>query len=153
MEVLWACLLVVAGLHRSTRPLAFLLAAKWGLNYAAFEVMQWAPVFIDMVIGFVLIALTVRHAGVWARVVSGAAVLTMVAHGGYWVFWDNAGDTGALSYYFMAIGLFTAQALAVAWPGTSAGVERVIRWVGRPRGRGVAGFAAEPVTTRPARRP
>lgn len=129
MEALWACLLVAAFLRREMRPLGLLLAFKWSLNYAAFGVAEWAPVFVDMALGTVGIVWATAKRAVWADVISGAFVLTAIVHASYWVVWPSSDASDAWSYYFMVIGLFTAQALAAAWPGIREGGQRVIRWV------------------------
>lgn len=139
LEVAWAGLLLLAASHRRTRPLAFVLLLKWGLNYAAAARGAWmAPIIIDFVLGsaVVMFAWRLRYT-ISAAVLMTAATTTMIVHAWHWGLWAQGIYVGR-EYYLFVIGLFTAQALALAWPKGTECVRRLIRFLGVYRGSRLA---------------
>lgn len=120
IEWLWAGLLTLAASHRATRALSLLLALKWAANYAAFRLIaETAPPLIDIALGTVGVIWASRQRAGWSDVVAAGFILTLLAHAWYWLQY-GAGGASALVYYWLIVGLFTAQAAAVAWPGALA---------------------------------
>ena len=116
MEWLWAALLALAATHPSSRALALLLALKWAANYTAFVlVAETAPALIDVALGTVGVIWASRRHTLWSDAVIAGFVLTPLAHAWYWLQYDG-GAVSEVAYYRILVGLFTLQAVAVAWP-------------------------------------
>lgn len=141
IEALWAALLIAATVHPAARPLAFLLTVKWALNYAAFMQGAWAaPVYIDLTLGAVGIVLAARAHGRWADVVIAGFVVTPLVHGWFWIqrdIWPPASSV----HYALIVGVFTAQAMALGWPGLRSLAEHVLAWLAVRRRGGLAAAA------------
>lgn len=143
IEWLWAALLILAASHRLTRALALLLACKWAVNYAAFSlVSQTSPVLIDVAAGAVVVVWASHVRARWADWVLAAAVVTPLVHAWYWL-QHLSGTASPLAYYWLILGLFTAQVSALAWPAARDHARSLVhRLHVRDRG-GVAGLAGE----------
>lgn len=116
MEWLWACLLLVAATHTTTRALALLLALKWASNYTAFRLIgETAPALVDIALGTVGVIWASRLHQRWADVVIAGFVLTPLVHAWYWL-QPQPGALSPIAYYWIVAGLFAMQAAALAWP-------------------------------------
>lgn len=142
IEPIWAGLLALAVCWRQTRLLAGLLAIKWATNYAAFTYAEWAPVYVDLILGSIGTAAAARIHRRWADFVIAGFVLTPLVHAWYWA---GLGMAHPVTYYWLVIGLFTAQVLAVAWPGGRIHVASLVRRVDRAVRRRLAGRGPDPV--------
>lgn len=139
IEALWAVLLLVGASLPASRGLALLLAAKWAVNYAAFfGLSEAAPVLVDIAAGAVGVTIATRRPTVWKDIVVAGFVLTPLVHAWYWI-QHTAGTASPLLYYWLVIGLFTAQVAATAWPGGRAHARSVHRRLAGGGRRGLAG--------------
>lgn len=128
IEWLWAGLLAVAVTHRDARALALLLALKWAANYAAFHLIgQAAPALIDVAIGTVGVIWASGRRAWWSDVAAAGFILTWLVHAWYWLP-QAQGAGSALTYYWLIVGLFTAQVAAVAWPRVRERSRALLRW-------------------------
>lgn len=117
IECLWSCLLVLASLNRTTRPLAFLLGAKAALCYALALSGFWtAPALIDVGAGTVGVVLALRLPQQRIGAILAASfVVAPLIHAWHWGLWANGVYVG-VQYYWVMLGLFSAQVLALALP-------------------------------------
>ena len=135
IEWLWAGLLALAASHRGARPLALLLALKWAANYAAFRLIgQAAPALIDVALGTVGVIWASSHRAWWSDVVAAAFLVTWLVHAWYWLP-QVPGEVPALAYYWMVVGLFTVQVMALAWPAARQQGRALRRWLETLRAR------------------
>lgn len=120
IEILWACLLLIALLDRQARPLVFLLAFKWFLSYAAFDFEQYRLiVVVDVAAG--LMAARMMD-GITARrfcLLAGLFVLSPLIHALYWMIADagHANYAIRVAYYTLLATTFTAKVCSLSWPG------------------------------------
>ncbi len=142
MEWLWACLLMVAFLCRETRPLACILGLKWLANYAVFDFIEWAPVFIDMAAAVVAVLWYAHRPNPYTDAALAGFILTALVHGAYWPLWYDVGATGASLYYHSVIALFTAMTLAAAAPGGMEGGRTLCRWLRSDGWSGLVGLVS-----------
>lgn len=123
MEWLWACLLLVASLHRETRPLAFLMAAKWAANYSLAYADLWLFIpFVDIVAGL-LAALYLQGR---CLLFSFAFLMTALVHFIFWVAVASSIYIGVF-YYHALLWLFTAQLLLICNNGCLSAL-RTFAW-------------------------
>lgn len=143
IESLWTCLLVMACHHRQTRPLAILLACKAVVNYAAAFAGFWTlPALFDVLFGTVGVVLVLRlpHPRIGAVMVA-CFVVAPLAHAWHWGLWSQGVYVG-VQYYWVMLGLFSAQVFALAWPEAQDFVRTCRNNLRLARRRSVAGLGS-----------
>lgn len=117
IECFWTCLLVLASCNRATRGLGLLLGCKAVANYtAAFAGFWTLPALFDLAFGTVgvLLALRLPYPRI-AAVLIVCFVVAPLVHAWHWALWSQGVYVG-VQYYWVMLGLFSAQVLALAWP-------------------------------------
>lgn len=117
IESLWSCMLILSALNRRARPLAFVLGGKALLNYAAAYGGLWLmPPLIDLAAGGVGVVLAMRFPRPFVGgFLAATFVIAPIVHAWHWGLWANGIWVG-VQYWQVMLGLFTAQALALALP-------------------------------------
>lgn len=130
MELAWALLLAIALARPETRPVSFLLAAKWGASYFAAYSGWWLAVpSVDLVAAVVFVRASVNLPIHSRKAIAAAFVLALLVHGWHWVLWANNDHVG-VQYYWLMLGLFSAKVIALSEPGTSDLVRSGLHWLG-----------------------
>ena len=132
IEAIWSLLLLTALARHETRPVALLLAAKWGASYLAAYTGHWLLVpVIDFVAAGIFVQIAHSLGPVRARIIGAAFVIVGLVHSAHWLLWSNGTDGGVI-YYWLMLGLFTVKACAVGGSGVLSVVQRLWYWVVRP---------------------
>lgn len=142
IEAGWACLLCLAMLDRSTRPLALLLGVKWALNYYAVSLGCWTvPPYIDIAAGTVGVVWAQDISRRQGAIIAACFVVAPLVHAWHWMLWAEGVYVG-VQYWAVMLGLFSAQTCALAWPGGRNLVLAAGRLYRFSRRRPLAGRAA-----------
>jgi len=139
IEAGWACLLILASLDKRTRPLALLLAVKWGLCYGAALSGWWTvPAYIDLIAAAFAAVMVKRLPHPVEAVLLSCFVAAPLVHAWHWSLWAHGVYVG-MQYWAVMLGLFSAQTLALAWPGGRNLVLALVHSYRLGRRRAVAG--------------
>lgn len=130
IEAAWIVLLVFAASARRMRPIAGVLALKWGVSYLAFGVVgEFAPAVTDILVGSLGVAVAASLRTARGDLVAGLFVVTALIHAAYWLAWE-VGLWLPLTYYYALLMTYTLQVVLIC-PWERVNVRRLVDRVRR----------------------